>query len=321
MNQSEREAWLSERSTYIGGSDVGNLILAYIGEKPWKTPYQIWEEKIGKTKPEDLSGNMRVRCGVLMEEVIAKLYEEETGRTLHHVRRVLRHPKYPFIAANLDRRIVGGDERGGVECKNVDKWIALDETKWGPSGSATIPFAYLAQIQTYLEVTQWDYFDLAALVGGNELRIYRIHPVPQIMSAIVQLGIEFWRYVETKTPPPVTTVSDVRRKFPLHQDGKRVEATRELLPLIEEYKEVDAKCKELNEMLERREELAAFIGDFMGDAEAITVLGAPALTFKKQSTGFRLPATFREVEPDIWTKYAVEGHTRVMRIPEQRKRA
>lgn len=317
----EREAWLRERATYIGGSDIGNLILAYIGEKPWKTPYQIWEEKIGKVMPEDLSGNIRVRCGVLMEEVIAKLYEEETGRTLHHVRRVLRHPKYPFIAANLDRRIVGGEERGGVECKNVDKWIALDETKWGPTGSSTIPFAYLAQIQTYLEVTKWDYFDLAALVGGNELRIYRIHPVPEIMAAIVQLGVEFWQYVETKTAPPVTTVGDVRRKFPSQRDGKTIEATSELLPLIEEYKVVDAKCKELNGMQERRDKLTALIGDFMGDAEAITVLGTAALTFKKQSTGFRLPATFQEVEPEIFSKYAVEGHTRVMRIPSIRKRA
>ena len=33
--------WLKERQKGIGGSDVA----AILGMSPWRTPYQVWEEK------------------------------------------------------------------------------------------------------------------------------------------------------------------------------------------------------------------------------------------------------------------------------------
>ena len=44
--------WLKERQKGIGGSDVA----AILGMSPWRTPYQVWEEKttpIDETAAED----------------------------------------------------------------------------------------------------------------------------------------------------------------------------------------------------------------------------------------------------------------------------
>lgn len=44
--------WLKERQKGIGGSDVA----AILGMSPWRTPYQVWEEKttpIDETAEED----------------------------------------------------------------------------------------------------------------------------------------------------------------------------------------------------------------------------------------------------------------------------
>ena len=47
--------WLKERQKGIGGSDVA----AILGMSPWRTPYQVWEEK---TTPIDAVSYTHLRA-------------------------------------------------------------------------------------------------------------------------------------------------------------------------------------------------------------------------------------------------------------------
>lgn len=57
----------TDRKTFIGGSDAATIC----GLNPWKTRYQLWQEKTGQAEPTDLSENERVYWGNVLEEVVA----------------------------------------------------------------------------------------------------------------------------------------------------------------------------------------------------------------------------------------------------------
>ena len=58
------------------------------------------------------------------------------------------------------------------------------------------------QVQHQLAVTGKAAADVAVLLGGQELRIHRIERDEALIARLVELERQFWRYVETDTPPP-----------------------------------------------------------------------------------------------------------------------
>jgi putative phage-type endonuclease len=104
---------ISERRGYIGSTDSA----AILGLSRYSTPLHVWAVKTGQIIEEDISGKLPVRLGHKLEQAVAELFSEETGKKLHRVNETIYHPKYPFLAANVDRRVVG--EKAAVEIKNV----------------------------------------------------------------------------------------------------------------------------------------------------------------------------------------------------------
>ena len=54
-----RKEWLEARKSCVGGSDAA----AIIGLSPYKSNVDLWEEKVGLRKPEDISDKPYVRYG------------------------------------------------------------------------------------------------------------------------------------------------------------------------------------------------------------------------------------------------------------------
>jgi putative phage-type endonuclease len=313
MNTEERAAWLARRREGLGGSDAA----VALGFSEYKTPYQLWAEKRGEVEPDDLSDNKHVEWGNRLEAVVAEKYADETGREIACVDEMLVHPDHPWMLANLDRRIVG--ESRGLEIKTSSALVNGREA-WGEAGSDMVPESYLLQVHHYLTVTQYDVFDLAVLfLKDLDFRIYTIHRNPHFSARLIEGESAFWNLVQTGQPPNAQTIADTRRKFPNHIAKTSIEADEYTRELVQEYLFLDDQVKALREVEERKENIAAKIGDFMGTNEILTIGGVDRLSFKGQSTGKRLPSSFKDDEPEIFQKYALEGHTRVMRIVKEKR--
>ena len=86
----EKKAWLSIRQKGIGASDAA----AAIGLNPFKSQLELWMEKTSRSDaslPDDLDSSP-LYWGEVLEPIVAKRYQEKTGRKVKRVNAVLQHP-------------------------------------------------------------------------------------------------------------------------------------------------------------------------------------------------------------------------------------
>jgi len=182
----------------VGGSNVATIL----GLDPFKSAVELYHEKRGTLEPIDLSENLPVEAGNVLEDGIAELAARYMARAwnkpvkLRRCNLTLIHPKYDWLTVHIDRDVVG--EERGVECKNVG-WRAA--RNWGPSGTDEVPDYYLPQPMAYMLVKNYPVWTVAGYFGGAEMRLYDIQRDPDWDEIIITKTQEFWTCVQTGVPP------------------------------------------------------------------------------------------------------------------------
>ena len=184
------DQWIENRKSGIGGSDAG----AIMGVNPYRGAYSVWADKLGKTDPVD--DNEALRQGRDFEDYVARRFAEKTGLRVRREYGMLRSDVWPWMVANIDRRIVG--ERAGLECK-TSRDIHMKRYKNGD-----FPLEYYCQCLHYLAVTGWDKWYLAVLVYGTDLLTFEIkrEDVEDDIGALIKAEDSFWHeYVMPERQP------------------------------------------------------------------------------------------------------------------------
>jgi putative phage-type endonuclease len=300
------EQWLELRKTGIGGSDAASVL----GLNPYKSNFALFEEKVGLRDPDDLSDNEAVYWGNVLEEPVAQAFAERTGRKVRRVNAIVRHPDYPFMLGNIDREIVA--EEGGkpeiLECKTAGIWAANAE-EWGPSGSDWVPERYLIQCMHYLAVCNRDVAHLAALIGGQELRLYKVARDEKLIAALIAKEAAFWKLVESQVAPTILELADARRAFPI-STAKIIDATSEIFGEERELREVERELKRLEA---RKENLQGKICGFMGDAGVLMRGPRRLRTWLTQERNAINQGKLKTEQPDIFARYCETTTSRVFR--------
>jgi putative phage-type endonuclease len=183
-----REEWLSIRKGYIGGSEAG----AVVGLNPYKSAYTLWAEKTGKV-PE-FEGNLTTKVGSYLEDLVANLFTEETGKAVRRKNRVLVNDEYPFACADVDRMVVGEDAI--LEIKTTNSIPAMRMFKKGE-----YPEQWYCQMTHYLAVTGKKKAYLAVLIECRDFKIFELERDEDEISALMNAEKEFWNLVQKDTPP------------------------------------------------------------------------------------------------------------------------
>jgi predicted phage-related endonuclease len=196
----DREEWLALRRQHIGASEVAALF----GAQPAYAMgvYALWLVKAGRMEPPDVTAE-RAAWGLRLEDAIAEAAAEREG--WHILPGV--YATCGGLGATLDRCIAEPTEAdraalgdaaygpGALELKNVD-WITHRE-RW----DGEPPLHILLQLQAQLLATGYQWGAIAALVGGNELRVYRYVARPDVHNEIRRRVEEFWRSIAENRPP------------------------------------------------------------------------------------------------------------------------
>jgi putative phage-type endonuclease len=292
---------LEQRKLGIGGSDVA----AICGLSKWKTPLDVFLDKIGETE-EEQNESEYAYWGNILENVVAEEFQKRTGLKVYEAEETFVHKDYPFMRANVDRMIEGEDAI--LECKT-----AKFAQEWGQDGTDEMPAPYLLQVAHYLTVTQKSVAYVAVLIGGSDFRILKYTRNMELEAKIIEIEKEFWnKHVLEKFPPQAKSMGDILTLFPKSQRDKAIVANEVLEEKIYKLKELKEQMKPLEQEFENiKTELCAEIGD----AEVVidSVSGKLA-TFKTQESQ-RLDTTKLKNElPDIYQNYVKVSESRVFRL-------
>lgn len=297
--------WLQERQKGIGGSDVG----AILGINKWKTPFEVYLEK---TEPitEVKEQSEAAYWGDQFEEVVAKEFERRTGKKVRRDRRHFKHKKYPFMVANIDRRVVG--ESAVLECKTANQFLAKE---WKDE---EIPASYLVQVQHYLEVTGAEKGYIAVLIGGQKFIWKEVERDEELIRMIINTEKEFWKLVENKTPPALDGSSAaekwVNEKFKIANEGEIVELDSSYKNKLQEYFELKKREKEFKEEINQLENQ---LKNDIGNAELAHVPGFDISWKQIKSSRVdskKLKAEFK----DTYDKCLKESLSRRLSIKEEK---
>ena len=146
------EEWLEARTSRVGGSDAGCIL----GLNPWKDNVQLWKEKIGLAKDEDISGKDVVKYGHDAEPLLRKLWELDhpSYKMEYEEDNMWTNDKFAFAHASLDGWLTDPEGRKGIwECKTTEIMNSSQWSKW----DGMIPDQYFAQILHYMAVTEFEF--------------------------------------------------------------------------------------------------------------------------------------------------------------------
>ena len=189
--QVNRDQFLAGRKKGIGGSDVA----AILGFSPYKSPYQLWLDKTGRSERKE-SQNESAHFGNLLEDVVAKEFSRRSGVKVQRVTQQLSLENIgePWAIGNIDRAVVNPEIAGrvffkdgklttdqGLECKTASEYLSK---LFGEEGTDQIPDYYLTQCLWYMKLTGFQVWHLAVLIGGNKFRMYRIERDDDLIESI-----------------------------------------------------------------------------------------------------------------------------------------
>lgn len=204
--QTEREQWLEWRKGGVGASDVAVIL----GLHPKRTALDLYAEKIGEGEPQKETLNMFL--GKVAEPWLATEYEEATGFRLVQTQVPVVCPTRPHLRATLDG--IRTDSRP-VELKAVFNQAVRE---FGEENSDELPSRFLAQATGQMLAADEDCVDFG--VGSTSwpsLRVYTVRRDESLCRIVLDKVDWFWDCVTSRTPPPITQVSDLQH-LPLYGD-------------------------------------------------------------------------------------------------------
>lgn len=283
------EAVLEQRKKGLGGSDIA----AICGLSPWKSAYQVWLDKTGRSNGQEQNDAMAY--GTMIEPVIRHWYEQHTGQKVNVPSRILVHPTHDFMLANLD---------GHTEDRVIEIKTARSNSDWGKPGTDEVPPYYLTQGHHYMMVSGFELVDFVVSFAGTMPVVYTVEADAEIQDMLLEKESEFWNMVKSDTPPPPTTLQDMLLAFP-QSKGISVTASAQIEASVSRMKAIKHDIKKMEG---EEEKIRAEIMAAMGEADTLTDLARkPLVTWKsgKSSSVFD-SKTFQEVHPDLYRKFTIE---------------
>lgn len=295
-----RDQWLTVRKGGIGSSDAASAV----GLNPYKSQLELWMEKTGrdgrlpKTDPNDETSPMY--WGTLLESIVAAHYTKRTGNKVRRINAVLQHPKEPWMLANLDREVISAPDVQILECKTA----GINGARLWKDG---VPEYVQLQVMHQLAVTGKQAADVAVLICGQELQVHRIERDEAMISRLVELERQFWRYVELDQAPPAdgSDSADVALRCLYPQDsGQTLDLTQDL-EMSAAFSDLLAVRQVLttNSLLEAQ--LKQRIQQRMGDATKLLFENGD-VTWKRSKDGTGLDtASLLKAHPDLLQTYSL----------------
>lgn len=301
-----KQEWLRERKNYIGGSELA----AICGLSSFdKTALDVYLSKVNPAIVELTKDDPNYEAaywGTKQEKIIAERYAEERNVIIQTQPTLIRHPKYPFIACNIDRWV--GNREYILECKTAHFYKMK---KWGDLGSDQIPESYLLQVAYYAAICAVPKVDIAVLIGGQDFRIYTYERSKELEDKLIKIACNFWdNHIAKRIPPKCVSTRDTFNLFPQSNYHEIVAESN----IIEKLQELKGAKEEESRIQSTIEKLKTDIQEFMRDYDVLIDNNGNVIATWKNSTprSFFDLKRFKDEAKDLYLKYS--SYTKQSRV-------
>lgn len=246
------EEWRGYRCLGIGGSDAA----AVCGVSPWKTARDLYEEKIQKVVVADPDeGWVAKEIGRRLEELVVQIFMKQTGLKPYSVRRMFRHPLYPFMLSNVDYFVEIDGEIYIIECKTS---FSFQMNEWENN---SIPHHYALQGRHYMAVVNVKGVIFLCLHGNSEASFImrRLERDLEQEEELIEQERFFWNQNVLKERPPryveraPLVLGSIKNRLGV-REGEQVVLPSELTGNVMSYLELKQKKSELEKQAREIEE-------------------------------------------------------------------
>lgn len=185
--------WLDLRNNMIGASDAAVII----GISPWKTPNQLWCEKMGLSSPKQTAV---MRRGLDLEPMAREKFINMVGYDVLPI--VALHDSTPYMMASFDGLSESGEVAVEIKCPgSQDHEMAMD---------GLIPDKYIPQLQHQMEVAGINsmfYFSYSE----NSCRILEIEKDDKYVQKLLKKEKDFWDCMQNLEAPDLIDRDYIKR--------------------------------------------------------------------------------------------------------------
>ena len=173
---------LGDRTKYLGASDMGRVM-----NGAW---YDLWLQKTGREPGPDLTDNLAVQLGINTEALNIAWFIRQTGKQLDpYAPPEWTHKEHAFIKCHPDAVLL---DRELIEAKFCGAFVKEEEI---------VP-RYYPQCQAQMAICNAPVCHLSVIWGTPNWKAFKIEADAEYQAELIQRACQFWRYVETDTPPP-----------------------------------------------------------------------------------------------------------------------
>jgi putative phage-type endonuclease len=279
-------AQIELRLTGITATDIAALT----GHHPYRSPVDVYCEKIGTAPPFD--GNKRTKWGLLLEDPIRRDYAERHGAFVEQPG-TLVHPVDEWAIATPDGVVyvgrqlpVGPADRGlEIKCHTI-----FEAWRYGEPGTDEVPMHELLQCVWNMYVRELARWDLVAFIDGQPSD-YIIERDDELIGMMREIALKFRRDTAQGIPPAADGTKGydeyLRRSYPQH-------AGDDLIPVDaadEDVLDLLAVTIELADAEDREERIKQRIKARIGDKSGLVWKEGKAdrkITWRKAADGSKV---------------------------------
>lgn len=242
--------WLVKRREFGIGASESSVAL---GENPWNSPFALYQDKLGLLPPIEESPAME--WGSALEAPIRAKCKKEFGVAITNPGKyvIQRNERIPHLFATLDgivpevtapiaelferHRMPIPQGPGVLEIKTTNAYSGDEwDLEW--------PLHYQIQVQHEMIVSELEWGICAALIGGQDFRMFPAQRATAFEQVLVENTLEFWEHVQKQIPPPVdgsaATAEAIRAIFP---EGSVIDLPEEAIDWDQQYCDAVADMK------------------------------------------------------------------------------
>ena len=267
--------WFKARRGGITGTDLPKIL----GLTKYGNALTVWRDKRGELPDEQEME--AARWGHILEAPVADEWARRESTRVQPIG-VVANNVDTWMRASLDRTVgICPDSEGvnvcGLEVKTRSAYVAGNFKQ-------DIPDDVLAQVQWGLRVTGLKHMHVAVLIGGQNLRTFRVNRDTELEAYLVKEARAMWEKTKEDTPPFRPADSDGLLLRTLNQMFTKREGEVELPNrerAIELHKRYGIANLTQNAAKDTKKRTAGELVQMIGGKEVGLVDGQPLFTYRR----------------------------------------